>query len=135
MKSVDSKSNPGLSKLPTEVRNKMGYMKKGGLAMKHDDAKMDKKTVKKAVGMHDKQMHGGKKTDMTKLKAGGAMHKMPDGSMMAGKTHAMKKGGKVMKCAEGGAVKPKKLACGGATKKMAKGGGIESRGKTRGKMC
>jgi len=24
------KKNPGLSKLPTKVRNKMGYMKKGG---------------------------------------------------------------------------------------------------------
>jgi len=30
LKEVDSDSNPGLSKLPTEVRNKMGYMKKGG---------------------------------------------------------------------------------------------------------
>jgi hypothetical protein len=28
LKEVDSDSNPGLSKLPTEVRNKMGYMKK-----------------------------------------------------------------------------------------------------------
>ena len=26
--------NPGLRKLPTEVRNKMGYMKKGGKVMK-----------------------------------------------------------------------------------------------------
>ena len=30
MKSVDKDSNPGLAKLPSEVRNKMGYMKKGG---------------------------------------------------------------------------------------------------------
>jgi hypothetical protein len=27
LKEVDSDSNPGLAKLPTEVRNKMGYMK------------------------------------------------------------------------------------------------------------
>jgi len=27
--------NPGLKKLPTEVRNKMGYMKKGGMAKKY----------------------------------------------------------------------------------------------------
>jgi len=27
---VDPKENPGLAKLPTEVRNKMGYMKDGG---------------------------------------------------------------------------------------------------------
>ena len=30
LKPVDSESNPGLSKLPEDVRNKMGYMKKGG---------------------------------------------------------------------------------------------------------
>jgi len=29
---VDSEENPGLAKLPTEVRNKMGYMKEGGKA-------------------------------------------------------------------------------------------------------
>jgi hypothetical protein len=32
LKKVDKEKNPGLSKLPTEVRNKMGYMKKGGSA-------------------------------------------------------------------------------------------------------
>ena len=30
LKPVDKKKNPGLKKLPTKVRNKMGYMKKGG---------------------------------------------------------------------------------------------------------
>jgi len=30
LKPVDSSKNPGLSKLPTEVRNKMGYQKTGG---------------------------------------------------------------------------------------------------------
>jgi hypothetical protein len=30
LKPVDSSKNPGLSKLPTEVRNKMGYQKMGG---------------------------------------------------------------------------------------------------------
>jgi|TARA_R100000081_G_scaffold55115_1_gene26972 hypothetical protein len=30
LKKVNSKKNPGLAKLPTEVRNKMGYMAKGG---------------------------------------------------------------------------------------------------------
>ena len=29
LKPVDKSKNPGLSKLPTKVRNKMGYMKKG----------------------------------------------------------------------------------------------------------
>ncbi len=55
------------------------------------DMAQDKKMAKKAVGMHDKQMHGGKKTDLAKLKGGG--------------------------CA-----------------KMARGGGIEVRGKTKGRM-
>jgi len=32
LKTVDKEKNPGLSKLPTKVRNKMGYMKKGGRA-------------------------------------------------------------------------------------------------------
>lgn len=32
LKAVDSTKNPGLAKLPTEVRNKMGYMKNGGKA-------------------------------------------------------------------------------------------------------
>ena len=31
LKPVDPKTQKGLSKLPTEVRNKMGYMKKGGM--------------------------------------------------------------------------------------------------------
>ena len=30
LKKVNSKKNPGLAKLPTKVRNKMGFMKKGG---------------------------------------------------------------------------------------------------------
>ena len=30
LKPVDKEKNPGLAKLPTKVRNKMGYMKKGG---------------------------------------------------------------------------------------------------------
>ena len=125
LKTKDASGNPGLSKLPTEVRNKMGYMKKGGMAMKKGmhkmpDGKMmkdsdmpkkkmnmggmaykeggkadmaqDKKMAKKAVGMHEKQLHGGKKSDLAKLKMGG-----------------------MAKCA--------------------KGGGIEKRGKTKSKMC
>ena len=30
LKKVEAKKNPGLAKLPTRVRNKMGFMKKGG---------------------------------------------------------------------------------------------------------
>jgi hypothetical protein len=31
LKPVDKEKNPGLAKLPTRVRNRMGYMKKGGM--------------------------------------------------------------------------------------------------------
>ena len=37
MKPVDAEKNPGLSKLPKEVRNKMGYMKEGGKANKRSE--------------------------------------------------------------------------------------------------
>ena len=40
MKEVDKKKNPGLAKLPKVIRNKMGYMKKGGRVTK---SKMKKK--------------------------------------------------------------------------------------------
>ena len=43
----------------------------GGLAMAHADAKADKKLIKKAVGMHDTQLHDGQKTNLTKLARGG----------------------------------------------------------------
>ena len=83
--------------------------KKGG-DMK-SDIKQDKAMAKKAVGMHESQLHGGKKSDMSKLKKGG----MP---------MAMKDGKKV----------PAFAAKSGGMTKMAKGGGIESKGKTQGKM-
>jgi hypothetical protein len=58
---------------------------KGGGAMKHEDIKLDKKIVKKAVGMHDKQQHGGKKTNLATLKKGGmATKKMAGGGLAAG---------------------------------------------------
>jgi hypothetical protein len=61
LKQTDAESNPGLAKLPTEVRNKMGYMKKGG-DVKHSDMAKDKPMMKKvaakAVKGHEKKMHG-----------------------------------------------------------------------------
>jgi hypothetical protein len=39
--------------------------------MKHDDVAADKKLIKKAFAMHDKQEHPGKKTNLAKLKKGG----------------------------------------------------------------
>jgi hypothetical protein len=48
-----------------------GKMKEGGKA----DIAQDKKVVKKAFAMHDKQEHPGEKTDLSKLKKGGRMKK------------------------------------------------------------
>lgn len=71
MKPVDKKKNPGLAKLPTEVRNKMGFMKKGGMAKK-------------------KMMGGG--MTIKKMKRGGKAGKCPrDGIAMRGKTRAGRK--------------------------------------------
>jgi hypothetical protein len=67
--------------------DKTKKMAKGGM---HEDVKMDKKVVKKAVGMHEKQLHGGKKSNLTKLARGGGIE-------MKGKTKGtmvkMRKGG------------------------------------------
>ena len=43
------------------------------MAEKHDkaDEAADKKLIKKAFAMHDKQEHPGKKTNLSKLKKGG----------------------------------------------------------------
>jgi len=51
---------------------------------KHDDVQEDKKLIKKAFKMHDKQEHKGSHTDLSKLKKGGKVHKMAAG----GKTNA-----------------------------------------------
>ena len=60
MKKIDAKKNPGMAKLPTAVRNKMGFMKEGGMA--HSDIKKDKPMMKKvaakAVKGHEKKLHG-----------------------------------------------------------------------------
>jgi hypothetical protein len=132
--------------------------------------KNEKAIAKKAVGMHDKQMHGGKKTDLTKLKSGGMAKRYSAGGMPAvqktkkdeetpsdiadqiqdmrnkkaaedyekRKTKANEDAKKGVKTGifnkAGGAIKMK---AGGVTKAkcMAKGGGIEKKGKTKGRMC
>jgi len=72
--------------MPGSEYKKGGSVKKmamGGITK--DDTKKDKAIVKKAVGMHDRQMHGGKKTDLATLKKGGmAMKKMAGGGLASG---------------------------------------------------
>jgi len=84
---------------PKVAHGKTEYFKEGG-SMKHSDVKMDKKVVKKAVKMHDEQLHGGKKTDLKTLKKGGMACKgyaKGGGIEVRGKTKGtmvkMKKGG------------------------------------------
>jgi hypothetical protein len=87
---------------------------KGGGMMDKKDMAQDKKTAKKAIGMHESQLHGGKKSDLTKLKKGG----------MA-KGCGYSKGGQLAKAngiAKQGKTKGTMIA-------------MRSGGKTKGKMC
>ena len=89
MKPVDTKKNPGVAKLPTAVRNKMGFMKKGGMAEgEKSDMKQDKAMMQKAVNKHEGRLHKG--SPMTKLSKGGGIESK---GKTKGKMIAMKKGG------------------------------------------
>jgi len=59
LKQVDASKNPGLAKLPTEVRNKMGYMKDGGLVVDIELRPATKKEMKMAKDMKPKKMKDG----------------------------------------------------------------------------
>ena len=97
--------------------------KEGGMATKEmhaekgemkKDLAQDKKMIKKAVNMHDAQLHGGKKTNLSGLKSGGRIASKGEHSVQK----QSKRGAEVVK--------------------MARGGGVEVRGKTKGtmiKMC
>lgn len=83
LKAVDKGKNPGLAKLPTPVRNKMGYAKSGGAL---------KKQAAIAIAMKKAGKTPKANSGMSMMKGGGKMHKMPNGSMM--KNSKMKMGGK-----------------------------------------
>jgi hypothetical protein len=87
----------GIKKSVGEEFMKADKSKKMNMGGKADMAQ-DKKMAKKAVGMHESQLHGGKKSNLAKLKTGG-----------------------MTKMAKGG-------SC------YVKGGGIEKKGKTKGKF-
>ena len=69
MKTVDKKKNPGLAKLPESVRNKMGFLKRGGAVKKK--IKKKKRVGKMGGGMMKKRMARGGRTN----KMGGGMMK------------------------------------------------------------
>jgi hypothetical protein len=85
--------------------------------MAKKDMAQDKKTVKKAVGMHEKQLHGGKKSDLAALKKGGRIASKGEHAVQK----QSKRGAEMIKMKKGG-------SC------YAKGGGIEKKGKTKGKI-
>jgi hypothetical protein len=96
-----------------------------------DDMAKDKKIVKKAFAMHDKQEHPGEKTNLSKLKKGGRAKK-ECGTVKKYKTggtvenqYAAKKTDKDMKdIANTKRQKPKMLANGKSVKKYAPGGNV-----------
>ena len=154
--------NPAFAKkvgIPTKVAKEFNQADKGkkfvGGGMAKEDMKMDmaqdKKMVKKAVGMHDKQLHGGKKTDLASLKSGGCT-KMAKGGVaktvtkemeydyktgkksFAGSTakkdaHAEKEGKRVAK--DLAYDKSKRFASGGYVRAA---DGCATKGKTKGKI-
>jgi hypothetical protein len=144
LKATDSSENPGLSKLPTEVRNKMGYMKKGGMA-KACATKSDAKVIaKKEVKGHESSMHKMKKGGMTEKgtrekyasKAAMMKHEKKETKAEEMKEHKMKKGGMAKGCgySKGGQLAK---ANGVAIKGKTKGTMVAMRsgGKTKSKMC
>jgi hypothetical protein len=95
--------NKGGKMVPSFAADGVGKMKKGGMA--HEDVKMDKGMMQKAVNKHEGRLHKG--STMTKLSKGGmAPSKMGsvkssssrDGIASKGKTKgtmiSMKKGGR-----------------------------------------
>ena len=86
-------SRPDLQKVNTRKTNhgKLSLFKEGGMMKKMEhseksemksDISQDKKMIKRAFFMHDKQEHKGEKTDLSKLKKGGiTMKKMASGGM------------------------------------------------------
>jgi hypothetical protein len=107
----------------------MGYMKKGGMA-KGCATKSDAKMIaKKEVKGHESSMHKMKKGGMAYAKGG--ITEKGTGEKYKSKAAMMKHEKKESKAEE---MKEHKMKRGGSCS-YAKGGGIEVRGKTKGKIC
>ncbi len=121
--------NPEFAKkvgIPVSVGKEFNKADKGrkfkeGGTMKHEDIKQDKAMVKKAVGMHEKQLHGGKKADLSALKGGGMARMTSKGEHSVQKQS--KRGAEMVKMAKGGLASGHKSADGcavrGKTRAMA----------------
>lgn len=122
------KTHHGAMQMPNAMLNKYIGKKEGGMATKEmhsekgemkQDLAQDKKMIKKAVGMHDKQLHGGKKTNLSALKSGGRIASKGEHPVQK----QSKRGAEIVKMAKGGLASGHKSA-----------DGIAVRGKTRGMM-
>ena len=70
LKPVDSRENPGLAKLPEDVRNKMGYAKKGGSAKWIQSAIKKPGALKKSLGVKKGEKIPAKKLAAAAKKSG-----------------------------------------------------------------
>jgi hypothetical protein len=77
--------NKGGKMVPSFAADGKGKMAKGGKV--HDDAKMDKGMMQKAVNKHEGRLHKG--AEMTKLAKGGSASARADGVAKKGKTKGM----------------------------------------------
>jgi len=110
--SVINKSGPVASLLGMKKKSSTGS--KGGFGSMAASLANDPK-VKNALE------EGKARVAPKKMSKGGAMHKMPDGTMMKGASHKMGHGGRV-----------KKMSHGGSASKRADGCAVK--GKTKGRM-
>lgn len=105
LKEVDAEDNPGLAKLPTPVRNKMGYAKKGGMVKKYADGGMvtDEEKARMPAGKLPQQIvdeEAMKENTETREMIAGPLRKLKQGVMEKFKSKSqtpvapMKKGGK-----------------------------------------
>jgi len=118
LKAVDSEENPGLAKLPTHVRNKMGYAKKGGEVKKYQMGGMIREKLPQDIvdevareeNMQGREMVAGPLRKLKNMIMGGPKAKAPSAPVNKGdvtnKENALsnpyKKGGKVKKMNMGG---------------------------------
>jgi len=114
--------------LGNEGRRLGGY--KAGGNVKYNFEKSGKDVEKKGMKEGSKADMALDKKQMMKMGGMAGMHKMPDGKMM--KNSAMKMGGMPMKDGKPAFMMGKKKMMGGGMSGYAKGGGIESSGKTKG---
>jgi len=109
--------NPAFAKkagIPTSVAKEFNQadkgkkFKEGGMATKKEmhaekgemkkDLAQDKKMIKKAIAMHDKQEHPGKKTNLSALKKGGRIASKGEHSVQT----KSKRGASIVKMCGGG---------------------------------